>query len=61
MMSDAGKAFNNVVGRVIGRTDDGERFELIAHGPDGLGSVHPAGQSGDRSPDGRPSCGGGRR
>ena len=40
MMSDAGKAFNNVVGRVIGRTDDGERFELIAHGPDGLGSVH---------------------
>ena len=40
MMSDTGKAFNNVVGRVIGRTDDGERFELIAHGPDGLGSVH---------------------
>ena len=40
MTSEGGKAFNNTVGRVSGRTADRERYELIVHTPNGLASVN---------------------
>ena len=40
MTSKGGAAFNNVVGRISGRTSDFERYELIVHTPDGLASVN---------------------
>ena len=40
LMSEAGKRFNNIVGRVASKTADGERWEILFHGPDGLGSAH---------------------
>ena len=40
MTSKGGAVFNNVVGRISGRTSDFERYELIIHTPDGLASVN---------------------
>ena len=40
MTSKGGAAFNNVVGRISGRTSDFERYELIVHTPDGMASVN---------------------
>ena len=40
MTSKGGAVFNNVVGRISGRTSDFERYELIVHTPDGLASVN---------------------
>ena len=40
LTSAAGQPFNNVVGRIAGRAEDSERFELLVHGPDGLGRTH---------------------
>ena len=38
LKSEAGRPFNNVVGRIAAKVDD-ERFEVLIHGPDGLGSA----------------------
>ena len=40
LTSKAGSAFNKVVGRVVGKTPDGERWELIVSVPGGMGSVN---------------------
>ena len=40
MTSKGGAVFNNVVGRISGRTSDFERYELIVHTPDGMASVN---------------------
>lgn len=40
LTTPAGMAFNNVVGRINGRAGDGERWEVIAHGPDGFVSAN---------------------
>ena len=40
LTSKGGAPFNNVVGRISGRTSDFERYELIVHTPDGLASVN---------------------
>ena len=40
LTSKAGSAFNKVVGRVVGKTPDGERWELIVSVPGGMGTVN---------------------
>ena len=40
LQSEAGRPFNNVVGRIISKTPEGDRWELLVHKPDGAGSVN---------------------